>query len=262
MTPREELADRLRQARIKAGYGSQGALARKLNVSRPLITKAESATHPVPSDQLLTAWAGVTGTPVEPLLELAQRVKSGTPEWFMPFRQAESDATLLRYWSPIVVPGIAQTPAYMRALFEDEGHLLDKIDELAAARIDRQEVIGRIPITMIISQHVLYRLVRSPAVMAEQCAHLASIADRVALHVLPDGVNMGVWGAFDIATGNTVTLRMSGIEDVTSTASDLTSNATLAFERLLGAALPRAESLALIRTAEDQWKVQDPWRAD
>jgi transcriptional regulator with XRE-family HTH domain len=67
-TPREQLADLLRQARLDAGYGSHGALARKLNVSRPVITKAENATHPVPSDALLAAWAGVTGGPLEPLI--------------------------------------------------------------------------------------------------------------------------------------------------------------------------------------------------
>jgi hypothetical protein len=109
-------------------------------------------------------------------------------------------------------------------LDQDEGHPLDRVDELAAARLERQSVIGRVPVTMIIGQHVLHRLVRSPAVMADQCGYLATVAERsgVALHVLPEGVNMGVWGAFDIATGDsTITVRMSGIEDVTSTDRDL-----------------------------------------
>jgi transcriptional regulator with XRE-family HTH domain len=71
-TPREQLADMLRQSRIDAGYGSHGALARKLNVSRPVITKAENAAHPVPSDALLAAWAGATGVPLagRPRIEL------------------------------------------------------------------------------------------------------------------------------------------------------------------------------------------------
>ena len=94
-------------------------------------------------------------------------------------------------------------------MFEDEGHLLDRIDELVTARLERQSVIGRVPVTMIIGQHVLCRLVGSPAVMTEQCGYLASVAERfgVALHVLPDGVNMGVWGAFDIATVLSTYLR-------------------------------------------------------
>jgi transcriptional regulator with XRE-family HTH domain len=258
-TPREQLADALRQARLNAGHESHGALAKRLNLSRPVVSKAENAAHPVPSDAVLAAWAGATGVPLDTLTDLAQQAKSGTPDWFMPYRYAESEARILRYWSPIVVPGVAQTPGYMRALFEDEGHLLDRIDELAAARLERQSLIGHVPVTMIIGQHVLYRLVGSPAVMAEQCGYLATVADRsgVALHVLPDGVNMGVWGACDIATGDSsTTVRMSGIEDVTSTDHDLVSKASVAFERILGAALPRSDSLNLVRSAEGQWKTQ------
>lgn len=258
-TPREQLATLLRQSRIDAGYESHGALARKLNVSRPVVSKAENAGQPVPSDALLASWAMVTGADLAKLNDLAERARSGTPDWFMPYRQAESEARILRCWAPIVVPGLAQTRGYMRALFEDEGHLLDRIDELAAARLERQSVIGRVPVTMIIGQHVLYRLVGSPAVMAEQCGYLASVAERsgVALHVLPDGVNMGVWGAFDIAARDgTTTVCLTTLEDVTSTAPDLVDKAVQAYERILGAAMPRAESLEITRTAEGQWKAQ------
>jgi hypothetical protein len=255
-TPREQLAAILKKSRIEAGYGSHGALAKKLNVSRPVVTKAENPAHPVPSDAILASWAEATGADLDTLTDLAQRAKSGTPDWFMPWLQAEAEAGILRYWSPIVAPGIAQTTGYMRALFEDEGHLLGRIDELVAARLERQSVIGRVPVTMIIGHSVLYRLVGSPAVMADQCGHLASVAERpyMALHVLPDGVNMGVWGAFDIATDQTITVRMSGIEDITSTERDLVGKASVAFERILGAALPCSDSLALIRSAEGQWK--------
>ncbi len=55
MTPREELADLLQRARVEAGYGSQGALAKRLNVSRPVISKAESASQPPPSEAILAA---------------------------------------------------------------------------------------------------------------------------------------------------------------------------------------------------------------
>jgi transcriptional regulator with XRE-family HTH domain len=258
-TPRAQLADKLRQARTDAGYSSQHALARALSVSRPVITKAENPDQPVPSEAILTAWAAATGTPYTDLAKLAHDAKSGTPEWFMPWLSAEAAAIMLRYWSPIVAPGITQTPAYMRALFTDEGHHLGQTDELVTARLERQAVIGRIPATLIISHHVLYRAVGSPAVMAEQCAHLAAIADNsaVALHVLPDGVNMGVWGALDIATGDsTVTVRMSGIEDITSTDRNLVRKASLAFDRILGAALPRTTSHDQITEAEEQWKTR------
>jgi Domain of unknown function (DUF5753) len=118
-------------------------------------------------------------------------------------------------------------------------------------------VIGRAHVTIIISYHVLYRMVGSPAVMAEQCGHLAGVAEQVAVHVLPDGLNMGIYGAFDIATGGgTVTVRLETIEDVPSTASELVTKTAVAFERMLGAALPRTESTGLIRMAEKSWKAK------
>jgi hypothetical protein len=254
MTPREQLAEMLQRSRTEAGYGSQGALAEHLNVARPVVSKAENPSQPVPSDPILAAWADATGTPLEVLADLAQRARSGVPDWFVSWRQAEAEAQILRYWSPTVVPGIVQTPGYMRALFTDEGHLLNQVDDLVSARLDRQSVIGRVPVTVIIAFHVLYRGVGSPAVMAEQCGHLAGIAEQVAFHVLPDGMNMGVYGAFDIAVRGTTTVRMSGIEDITSTERGMVGKATVAFERILGAALPRHQSLTVIRTAEGQWK--------
>jgi transcriptional regulator with XRE-family HTH domain len=258
-TPREQLAEMLRQSRLDAGYGSHGALALKLNVSRPVITKAENAAHPVPSDALLAAWAGATGAPLDTLTELAQRAKSGTPDWFMPYRQAEATASILRCWSPLLVPGLLQTESYMRAVLSVEDYSAERLDELVAARLERQAVIGRAFLTAVIDEHVIRRPIGSAAVMAEQCGHLAVMAGRprIELHVIPEGTNVGLWGALYLATrDNAVTVCLPALEDVTSTAGGLVGKATWAFERILGAAMPRAGSLDLIRTAEERWKAQ------
>lgn len=260
-TPREQLAEILKQARLDAGYDSHGALARKLNVSRPVVSKAENPAQPVPSDPILTAWAGICGVPLEQLAALAEQARSGIPDWFVPWRSAESGATLLRYWQPWVVPGIAQTRGYMLALFADEGHDLGKAEELAAARTERQQFIGRVPVTLIIGYHVLYRRVGSPAVMSEQCGHLATLADRsmVTLHVVPESVTTGgSGGGLDLASGGGITTvnLTTTLEDVTTTAEHLAVKAGQMFDRLLGEAMPRTESLSLIRTAEGKWKAQ------
>jgi transcriptional regulator with XRE-family HTH domain len=259
-TPREQLASILRQSRLDAGYESHGTLAKKLNVSRPVVTRAENAAHPVPSDAVLAAWAGVTGVALDTLTGLAQRAKSGTPDWFMPYRQAEAEASILRCWSPLLVPGVLQTESYMRAVLSVEPYPAERLDELVAARRERQAVIGRAYLTAVIDQHVLHRLIGSAAVMAEQCAHLANLAERpdIALHVIPEGTNMGLWGAFDIAArDSTVTVRLETVEDMTSTAPGLIGKVTVAFERILGAALPRIQSHELIlKVAEERWKTQ------
>jgi transcriptional regulator with XRE-family HTH domain len=259
-TPREQLADILRQSRLEAGYESHGVLAKRLNVSRPVVSKAENAAHPVPSDAILAAWAGVTGVALDTLTDLAQRARSGTPDWFMPYRQAEAEASILRYWSPVLVPGVLQCESYMRAVLSVEPYSAERLDELVAARLERQVVIGRTYLTAVIDQHVLHRLIGSASVMAEQCAHLANMAERpdIALHVVPEGTNVGLWGAFDIAARDTTaTVRLETVEDVTSTAPGLVGKVSVAFERILGAALPRIASHDLIlKVAEEQWKTQ------
>ncbi len=258
-TAREQLADMLRQSRIDAGYGSHGALARKLNVSRPVVTKAENPAHPVPSDAILAAWAGATGAPLDVLMELAQRAKSGTPDWFMPYRQAEAEADTLRCWAPLVIPGLLQAEPYARAVLSVESYAPARLAELVTARLERQSVIGRAYLTAIIDQHVLNRMIGSPAIMAEQCAHLAAAAERpdVAVHMIPEGTNMGLWGAFDLATRDSATtVCLTTLEDVTSTAPGLVGKALRAYEQILGAAMPRAGSLDFIRTAEERWKAQ------
>ena len=89
--------------------------------------------------------------------------------------------------------------------------------------------------------------------------YLATMAGRpdIGLHVVAEGTNVGLWGAFDIAARDSaVTVRLETVEDMTSTAPGLVGKVTVAFERILGAALPCAESLALIRTVEEQWKTR------
>jgi transcriptional regulator with XRE-family HTH domain len=259
-TPREDLAIKLREIRMAAGYETQSALARALSVSRPVISKAENPLADIPSKDLMTAWAAATGAPLDEITELARRVRSGIPEWFMPYKLAEAAAHTLRCWAPTVFPGLLQCESYAHTLFDRGGYPLSRIDELVTARMERQAVIGRAHLTAIIDDLVLRRCVGSPVIMASQCAYVASLAERreITLHVVPAGVNIGTGGALDMATSNhgTTVCLTTGLDDVTSTAPDVVARAMRTFERLLGAALPCPESLELVRAMEDQWKTQ------
>lgn len=259
-TPREQLAVVLKQSRLDAGFDSQGALAKRLNVSRPVVSKAENPAQPVPSDALLTAWAGITGAPLDQLTDLAQRCKSGTPDWFMPYRQAEAAAKTIRCWAPMVVPGLVQCESYARAVLSAEPYSPGRLAELVAARIGRQQVLSRAYLVAVLDSSVLRRCIGSASVMAEQCDGLADLAERphVSLHVVPDGTNTGAWAGLEIATRGTMTTvcLTTALEDVTTNAPDQVDNAMQTFDRILGAALPRAESIEFIRTQEDQWKTQ------
>jgi Domain of unknown function (DUF5753) len=243
LTPREQLAETLRQARLDAGFDSHGSLAKRLSVSRPVVTRAENPAHPCPSDAVLAAWAGATGAGLDTLTDLAQRAKSGTPEWFMSYRAAEAEATTLRFWGPLVVPGLLQTEGYARAY--------EQSADVVTARLERQQVIGRARVTAVIG---------SPQIMADQCGHLAALAEAqvIRLHVVPESANVGLAGAFGVASANgmpTVSLT-TAIRDMTSTAADVVDDTLNLFDVILGASLPAVASLEFLRTLEETWKTR------
>ena len=100
-TPREQLASILRQSRLDAGFESHGTLAKRLNVSRPVISKAENPAQPVP--------------------------------------EYEDKAASLRVWSPGIIHGLAQTEGYARSLIDVEPATTDEIARVRLAnRMARQ----------------------------------------------------------------------------------------------------------------------------
>ena len=194
----------LKRSRLEAGLESHGALAKRLNVSRPVVSKAENPAQPVPSDALLAAWAGATGVGLDQLADLAQRCKSGTPDWFMPYRQAEAEAKTIRCWAPMVVPGLAQCESYARAVLSAEPYSPDRLAELVAARIERQQVLSRAHLVAVLDSGVLKRCVGSPRSWRNSGTtwlawrNVRSLGSRSA-----GGDNTGAWAALDIATRGT-----------------------------------------------------------
>lgn len=259
-TPREQLAELLKQSREDAGCRSQGALAKKLHVSRPTISRAENPTGAIPSPDLLESWAAVTGASLDQLNELAERCRSGTPAWFMPYRQAESEATTLRSWAPMIFPGLVQTDAYAREVLGAEPVTPSRLAELVTARIERQRVLSRAFYTVVIAGEVLTRCIGSPAIMAEQCAHLVTVAEmpNVTLHIVPANTTHGSWAAIDLATreAQSTVCFSTGTDDLVTVAPDRVERAMRTYDRVLGLALPPAASLAFVRDMEAQWKAQ------
>jgi Domain of unknown function (DUF5753) len=227
-------------------------------MSRPVIAKAESSSQAVPSDPVLAAWAKATGADLQELTQLAQRAKSGVPAWFMDYRVAEQEATSLRLWAPLVVPGLLQTPGYARSLLSARRRTPEQLKALVDARIERQQVIKRSDVTAVIDHAVLARCIGSPAIMTEQCGHLASLVESqlISLHVVPEMGNIGLTAPFAIATKggmSTVSLTASS-RDITSTAPDVVDENTSLFDAILGASLPVVQSLEFVRTQEERWK--------
>lgn len=260
MTPREELGQKLRESRIASGHRSQDSLAHAMNVTRTVITKAESPNQAIPSDEVLEAWAEHTGIDPDELTGLVKRCRGGNPEWFVSYVEAEASATSHRFWGPLVVPGLLQTENYARALLSKRGHKGERLEELVKARMKRQHVVGRSRIAAALDESVLRRRIGSAQVMAEQCGHLVTLAESAdaRVNIIPENANVGLGGAFGLASRSglaTVSLTTT-IRDVTTTAQDVVDETLDAFELILSAAIPLEESLDYIRSRECFWKEQ------
>ena len=83
-----------------------------------MIGKAESGDR-APSPEVLAAWVKACELDLEHytrLATLARRADGPIPRWFETWLDAEGKATILKYWSPIIMTPIFQTAGYARAL--------------------------------------------------------------------------------------------------------------------------------------------------
>jgi Domain of unknown function (DUF5753)/Helix-turn-helix domain len=261
-TPREQLADILRKSRIDAGYASHGALARKLNVSRPVITKAENPAHPVPSDAVLAAWAGATGAGLDVITDLAQRARSGPPGWFAKWADdIEARATMIRWFEPLLVPGLFQTESYARAVLAWKPESASAEVNLTN-RLARQSLLDRAELRVVLLDSVLNREVGDAATMCEQVQHLLAVGSRpsVVLQVVPDmpAVAGALGGAFAIATEGTVDVAAyaeSIVQGAVYTDADLVARAVRVFDGLRADALPWTQTRDLLEKAGERWSL-------
>jgi hypothetical protein len=165
----------------------------------------------------------------------------------------------------LLLPGLLQPAGYARALFlaAQTDTSDDAVDALVTARLDRQAILDQADppdVVTVLDETALRRLIGSPQVMHDALGYLLELAQRpnVVVQIVPlsIGANAGLSGAFDIASndGQPDTLRMDGVEDVTSQSRALVRKAAVAFDRVRGDAMPRAASLNMITEAIETWK--------
>jgi transcriptional regulator with XRE-family HTH domain len=263
--PKVFLGERLRRARIAAGFSSQDALAAKLGFDRTVITKAETGDR-VPTPDVLAAWCEACGLEAQLYADIAELARSSDgpiPTWFENYLEAEGEAQSLIIWSPIVIPGLLQPAEYARALLlaQQTDTSDEAINELIEIRIGRQAVLDRADVSVVLDEAVLHRLIGSPVIMHDALIHVAEISTRpnVVVQVVPasKGAHAGLGGAFDIASadGAPDMLRMDGVEDQTTENRSLVRKHRVAFNRVRGDSLSRDASRELILgTAAEQWK--------
>jgi hypothetical protein len=104
----------------------------------------------------------------------------------------EDAATTIRAWQLTYVPGLLQTPDYIRALRADFPQPDDPstVERFVSARLRRQRRLDANPpltLDVVIYEAALRHLVGTPGVMADQLDHLTGMAAKphITLRVLP-----------------------------------------------------------------------------
>jgi transcriptional regulator with XRE-family HTH domain len=262
------LGEQLGLLRAAAGYASHEALARALQAERSTVTKIETGARP-PNDKLLALWldtCGVTGQlrqVLEGLGVLARAREDSAQVKVAPWFETEARAHTLRYWAPVIVPGLVQTEAYARELFAAMGFDEAKVTEFLEVRMGRQAIIDRPDppdITIVVWEPVLHHQIGSRAVMREQLARLVDMSRRpaITIHVLPSsqGANPGLGGAINLAaTDDAPELLLSDglVEDQLSQDLTVVRKARATFTSVRADALNRPDSRNMLTEAMERW---------
>jgi transcriptional regulator with XRE-family HTH domain len=263
MTASSFLLAELRRARSAAGM-SQEDLGKVINYSSSLVSAVENGQRMPTREYVVSVDRALKTTGLFERLLGSLAVLDQAPLWFRDWLIIEREATLLRWFEPLIVPGLLQTEAYAQAIMAGAG-LLDAEEAAArvSARIERQSVLTKPQppaLIAILDEGILHRPVGPPDVMAGQCEHLLSCADQahIRIHVVPSaaGAHAGLAGAFIIAKGRdfeAVYIDNPWQAQILDRGEAIDSLAAR-WEAVRGEALPRKLSADLIKEAVKQWQ--------
>ncbi|MEU7753577.1 Scr1 family TA system antitoxin-like transcriptional regulator [Micromonospora sp. NPDC049171] len=184
--------------------------------------------------------------------------------WFRQWAELEQDATGIRWYEPLLVPGLLQTEGYARAVLGTGGLLPpSEVDLIVAGRLERQAVLGRAAppqLVTVIDEVVLRRLVGDRAVMSGQLAHLAAVAEweHVQVRVIPaeNPWHTGLAGPFVLGRlpdGTELAYLDNQLRGQVVTDPVDIANLGRRWESVAGEALPQRQSIELIREVATTW---------
>jgi transcriptional regulator with XRE-family HTH domain len=234
-------------------------LAKALNMSRPVISRAENEREAVPSDPVIRLIAKATRADLPELLELARRARAPRTYFARWADDYEQRATMLRIFEPLLVPGLFQTESYARALLSWHP-LSDGLDDNLRERLTRQTVLDRAEIRVLILGSVLDREIGNASVMAEQVDRLLNIVSRttITIQIVPDTSDIGgaLSAGFMIAsehTTDTACYTDSLVQSGCYTDPAIIERAVNLFDGIRADALPWRASAMHLRTAGEKW---------
>ncbi|MEV0676991.1 helix-turn-helix transcriptional regulator [Actinosynnema sp. NPDC050436] len=190
------LGGELRALRKDARVTLEQAAA-AIGLSKQVLSRLETGQRNIVPDEVagLLGLYGVTGPRREQLLTMARTLDD--PGWWelnapgltqesATLADYEERATRITDWSPLLVPGLLQTPDYARAFMLDDGLTSTEVESRLAARMRRQERLDRddVHYTALLGEPAL---IGNDDIHRDQLAALAVAADRpnVTIRVVP-----------------------------------------------------------------------------
>jgi transcriptional regulator with XRE-family HTH domain len=199
MSNANPLSEALRTLRKAAGLSGAEA-ARRAGITQSKISRAETGLF-LPNVDEIRSLCRIYNAPAEArqqLLEMARELTEGTTParvvlqrggWWMQERigKLEAAASTIRTFTPAVIIGLLQSPAYIDALFGDSLPAEER-KRTVQARLDRQMLL-QTPrqFSFVMAEGALRWNMGGGAVMVEQLKHLTEISHRenVRLGVIP-----------------------------------------------------------------------------
>lgn len=174
-----------------------------------------------------------------------------------------SKARRLRWFEPLVVPGLLQTEAYARAILSTRmGATREELDDAVAGRVERQRILDREhppELWVILDEAVLRRPVGSPDVMRDQLVRLVEAGQRpnIAIQMIPfgagahEGLRGGAFIVADFDGAATIAYQDAASSgQILEDAAEVDALA-LTWDTLRLDALPRTASISLITSVAE-----------
>jgi transcriptional regulator with XRE-family HTH domain len=255
-------AAELQAARARAGM-SRDELAARINYSPSLVGMVESMRRVPRLDfaQRCDDALGTSGT----FARLHEHLRIAPfPSWFRPFAQHEAEATSLRTFQLVLVPGLLQTGEYARVLLSTRvGATEDDVDQAVTARLERQAILDRDDpplLWVVLDEGGLHRSIGDRKVMRAQVERLVEMAGRpnVVIQVIPGevGAHEGVNGSFviaDFAVAPSIVYLETALTGLVVERPEDVAAVRLTYDTLRSEAMSRAASLELLQEVANTW---------
>ncbi|MFP3988733.1 helix-turn-helix transcriptional regulator [Streptomyces sp. E11-3] len=204
------LGSELRKLREEAGLSVNAASA-QIGMGAAHLSHVEAARTAVAADRL-AALLDAYDVRSEPYADaLASMAESDGKGWWYEYRRSfpqrtldlaelEWNAARVHSYETLVLPGLLQSEAYMRALFQVTRPTAraDEIEQLVEFRLARQQAVldsSDTQLHVVVHEAALRMVVGGAHVMREQLTHLVRATARpdVTLQVLPFDAGSGAW---------------------------------------------------------------------